>query len=263
MQYNDHNFFIHIPGYLTIEKVPLYYSIMEVLKDSIINGIYPVGTFLPTETELEKKFNVSKITIRKAIELLENDGYVSKKSGKGTTVISNNIFNKLSNGQSFSSILNQQGYQVTKEHTQFEYIDIDPQNELFPYFSRKCLRITRCYYLDGQPYIHFSHYLPSSLHIPEISTPNDFSLYTYLYQNNISVSQFDDEFYAEFPPLNILESLNLEKGPVLGRKRVTYDTNNNVIEVSYARYNTRIHNYQIKCLKSKVCILSLKKTVTK
>lgn len=37
-----------------IEKVPLYYSIMEVLKDSIINGIYPVGTFLPTETELEK-----------------------------------------------------------------------------------------------------------------------------------------------------------------------------------------------------------------
>lgn len=135
---------------------------------------------------------------------------------------------------------------MTKEHTQFEYIDIDPQNELFPYFSRKCLRITRCYYLDGQPYIHFSHYLPSSLHIPEISTPNDFSLYTYLYQNNISVSQFDDEFYAEFPPLNILESLNLEKGPVLGRKRVTYDTNNNVIEVSYARYNTRIHNYQIK-----------------
>lgn len=54
MQYNDHNFFIHIPGYLMIEKVPLYYSIMEVLKDSIINGIYPVGTFLPTETKLEK-----------------------------------------------------------------------------------------------------------------------------------------------------------------------------------------------------------------
>ena len=45
MQYNDHNLFIHIPGYLMIGKVPLYYSIMEVLKDSTINGIYPVGTF--------------------------------------------------------------------------------------------------------------------------------------------------------------------------------------------------------------------------
>ena len=32
------------------EKVPLYYSIMEVIKDSIINGIYPIGSFLPTET---------------------------------------------------------------------------------------------------------------------------------------------------------------------------------------------------------------------
>ena len=69
------------------KKVPLYYSIMEIIKDSIINGIYPVGSLLPTETEFENQFNVSKITIRKAIELLEMDGYVSKKSGKGTTVI--------------------------------------------------------------------------------------------------------------------------------------------------------------------------------
>ena len=229
-----------------IEKVPLYYSIMEVLKDSIINGIYPVGTFLPTETELEKKFNVSKITIRKAIELLENDGYVSKKSGKGTTVISNNIFNKLSNGQSFSSILNQQGYQVTKEHTQFEYIDLLPQDSLFPYFSKKCLKITRCYYLDGQPYIHFTHYLPGHLELPQIDNPNGLSLYTYLYQNNLSIDQFHDDFFVDFPPLDILESLHLKNGPVLGRKRVTYDMNNKIIEVSYARYNTRIHNYQIQ-----------------
>lgn len=228
------------------EKVPLYYSIMEILKDSIINGIYPIGTLLPTENELEKKFNVSKITIRKAIELLENDGYVTKKSGKGTTVISNSIFNKLSNGQSFSSILNKQGYQVTKEHTQFEYIDIDPQNELFPYFARRCLKITRCYYLDGQPYIHFTHYLPGNLELPQINNPNELSLYTYLYQNNLSINQFDDDFFVEFPSLDILESLHLENGPVLGRKRVTYDMHDNIIEISYARYNTRIHNYQIQ-----------------
>ena len=77
------------------KKTPLYYSIMETIKDSIINGVYPINSLLPTETEFEKIFNVSKITIRKAIDLLEKDGYVSKQSGKGTTVISNSIFNKL------------------------------------------------------------------------------------------------------------------------------------------------------------------------
>ena len=44
-----------------IEKVPLYYSIMEVLKDSIINGIYPVGTF-----------HYVKLYIKVKLILLEN-----------------------------------------------------------------------------------------------------------------------------------------------------------------------------------------------
>ena len=228
------------------EKVPLYYSIMEVIKDSIINGIYPIGSLLPTETEFEKQFKVSKITIRKAIELLENDGYVTKKSGKGTTVISNSIFNKLSNGQSFSSILSQQGYQVTKENTQFEYVTLDPQHELFQYYGRKCLKITRCYYLDGKPYIHFTHYLSGDIPIPTNKNLNDFSLYMYLYQHNQSVAGFDDDFFVEYPPLEILKELHIDNIPLLGRKRLSYDINNAIIEVSYARYNTRIHNYQIQ-----------------
>lgn len=229
-----------------VAKVPLYYSIMEVIKDSIINGIYPIGSLLPTETEFEEQFKVSKITVRKAIELLENDGYVTKKSGKGTTVISNSIFNKLSNGQSFSSILNQQGYQVTKENTQFEYMTLDPQHELFQHYGRQCLKITRCYYLDGQPYIHFTHYLPGNIQIPETQNLNDFSLYMYLYQHNLSVADFNDDFFVDFPPLDILNILQLENVPVLGRKRISHDINGKVIEVSYARYNTRIHNYQIQ-----------------
>ena len=55
-----------------------------------------------------------------------------------------------------------------------------------------------------------------------------------------------DDFLVEFPPVRILEGLNLEKGPVLGRKRISHDINQKVVEVSYARYNTRIHSYQIQ-----------------
>lgn len=228
------------------KKTPLYYSIMENIKNSIINGVYPINTFLPTETELEKMFNVSKITIRKAIELLEKDGYVTKQSGKGTTVISNSIFNKLSNSYSFANLLNQQGYQMTKERTHFEYVTLEPQHELYRFFGKKSLEITRFYYLDGQPYIHFTHYLPGDIEIPTIRNHNDFSLYMFLYKNNYLISSFNDDFIVEFPPIDILKELNLEKGPVLGRKRISYDHHKNVVEVSYARYNTRIHSYQIQ-----------------
>ena len=228
------------------KKTPLYYTIMKSIKDDIINGIYPLNTLLPTETEFEEIFHVSKITVRKAIELLEKDGYVTKQSGKGTTVISNSIFNKLSNSYSFSNLMNQKGYQLIKEGTKFEYVPLEPQHELYPFFGKKSLRVTRLYYMDGQPYIHLTHYLPGDLKIPQIIHDNDFSLYMFLYKNGHHVTKFTDNFFVEFPPLEILEALHLEQGPVLGRKRIAQDHDHHVIEVSYSRHNTRMHSYQIQ-----------------
>ncbi len=228
------------------KRIPLYYKIMEHIKNSIISGVYPLNSLLPTETEFEEMFGVSKITVRKAIDLLEKDGYITKQSGKGTTVISNSIFNKLSNSYSFANSLKQKGYQITKEKTQFEYITLEPQHKLFQYFGEKCLEITRYYYLDGKPYIHLTHFLPGDIEIPIIKNDNDFSLYMFLYKHNYHLAHFDDDFMVEFPPLSILEGLNLESGPVLRRKRTSYDIHGKVVEVSYGRYNTRIHSYQIQ-----------------
>ena len=67
----------------------LYLEVADQLKEDIFSGKYPVGSMLPTETELEEMFGVSKITVRKAIELLAADEYVQKKSGKGTTRLRN------------------------------------------------------------------------------------------------------------------------------------------------------------------------------
>lgn len=224
----------------------LYITVMEVIKEKIINGIYKVGEFIPTEVELEKEFNVSKITIRKAVELLEGEGYVTKRSGKGTTVISNSIFNKLSKGESFSSILKKEGFQLRKEKTLVEKIELLPQSDLYTYFGHQCYKIKRVYFLDGKPYIHFIHFIPANIEIREISDQNDFSIYMELYRNGMHISRFHDEFFIDYPSLEILSDLNLNEGPLLGRKRLTFDSNENVIEISLAQYNTRIHNYIVK-----------------
>ena len=52
-------------------KQPLYLNIMEIIKERILTGVYPLHTNIPTETQLEEEFQVSKITIRKAITMLE------------------------------------------------------------------------------------------------------------------------------------------------------------------------------------------------
>lgn len=226
-------------------KEPLYISVMNIIKDRIIDGTYEIGELIPTESEFEEEFKVSKITIRKAIELLEYDGYVQKKSGKGTTVLSNAIFNKLSKGSTFTQLLKSSGKQLHKEKTEITKLELSPTDELYPYFKKTCTRITRMYYLNGEPYIYFTHYLPGDLIIGEVKDDDKFSVYAMLYNNKYTVKGFRDEFYIDYPSLKVMEALQLKNGPVLGRKRTSYSLNDQVIEVSYAQYNTNLSNYII------------------
>ncbi|MFQ9924204.1 MAG: GntR family transcriptional regulator [Beduini sp.] len=226
-------------------KLPLYYSIMLSIKELILDGTYPIGSLLPTETDFENQFNVSKITVRKAVELLENEGYVSKKSGKGTTVISNSLINRLSKGESFSSILNKSGYQLKKEDMKSTFISLVPQNELYSIFGDHCLKIERTYYLDGKPYIFMTHYLPGDLTLDEKIDAKDFSIYHFLHQHKYNPQSFDDDFFVDYPPKHVLNILNTTDQALLCRKRTTCDLEHRIIEVSYSIYNTKIHHYQI------------------
>lgn len=67
--------------------VPLYKAIYDDLKKSIHDSVYPIGTQLPTDSELTKKYGVSNITIKKAMDLLKKDNLISRKPRKGTFVI--------------------------------------------------------------------------------------------------------------------------------------------------------------------------------
>lgn len=67
-------------------EIPLYRQLKEELKAAIKNGTFPYGEKIPTETELSKLFNVSRITVRRAVEELCQEDFLSKKQGKGTFV---------------------------------------------------------------------------------------------------------------------------------------------------------------------------------
>lgn len=68
-------------------KQPLYMQLAVELKTEIVNGVYPVGSLIPTEDELCKRFSVSRHTVREAIRVLRDDGLVSSRRGAGTIVV--------------------------------------------------------------------------------------------------------------------------------------------------------------------------------
>ena len=67
-------------------SVPFFIQIAETMKRRIVSGQYNPGKQLFTGEELEREFQTSNITIRKAMEKLKNDGFVERRRGLGTTV---------------------------------------------------------------------------------------------------------------------------------------------------------------------------------
>ncbi len=69
-----------------------YLSIYNDLMDSIEKGDIKPGEKLPSENELMDIYNVSRDTVRKALDLLEGNGYIHKIKGKGSFVLDINKF---------------------------------------------------------------------------------------------------------------------------------------------------------------------------
>jgi GntR family transcriptional regulator len=68
------------------KAIPLYYQIETILRRKILSGELQPLNPIPTEDALAQEFDVSRITIRQALGLLEKDGLVIRQRGKGTFV---------------------------------------------------------------------------------------------------------------------------------------------------------------------------------
>lgn len=64
-----------------------YQQVAHTLRKEIVDGVYPVGSQLPTEHELCERFAVSRYTIREALRRLRDDNLVSSKPRTGTLVV--------------------------------------------------------------------------------------------------------------------------------------------------------------------------------
>jgi GntR family transcriptional regulator len=68
---------------------PLYHQIFLVLRDRIRAGAFPAGVILPGEQELTRLFDVSRITVKRAMNELAAHGFVTRHRGRGTVVTHN------------------------------------------------------------------------------------------------------------------------------------------------------------------------------
>jgi GntR family transcriptional regulator len=65
---------------------PAYVQIADDIRSRILDGTLSQGDKLPSESELMSDYGVSRIVVRMAVEVLESEGLVTKRQGKGSFV---------------------------------------------------------------------------------------------------------------------------------------------------------------------------------
>mgnify|MGYP002777689851 FL=1 len=67
-------------------RIPQYQHLYEALRQQIIKGEFVEGDLLPSESELQQRYRLTQPTIRQALAMLVQDGYIRKHQGKGSIV---------------------------------------------------------------------------------------------------------------------------------------------------------------------------------
>ena len=89
---------------------PLYQQLMARLKNDILAGVYPSGARIPSEQLLCETYGVSRVTVRKAMLDLVQEGLLVRRQGKGTFVADERIQRDLLQITSFSAACRQNGH---------------------------------------------------------------------------------------------------------------------------------------------------------
>ena len=81
------------------DPLPRYYQIYTSLLERIQSGEFTPGSAIPTERELGDEYGVSRITVIKALDMLERDGHIGRQQGRGTFVADPAVRAVITNGQ--------------------------------------------------------------------------------------------------------------------------------------------------------------------
>lgn len=218
---------------------PLYYKVKKDVEDKILNGTYKGGEFIPSEPELEKYYKVSRTTIRKAINMLVDDGYVTIIRGMGTKVSSSKLNVKTSELMSFTELMKMQG--MVPSASNIKIIRIKPSNEIAAILgltpTEEVYEIYRIRTADGEPITTNTSYIPCKfIENYDLSLlEKKQSLYSVLEENfNIIIYVTEDTITAIKAPKYLADILCVRKDdPILKIERRAYDKNNTIIEYSF------------------------------
>ncbi|MFD8332032.1 GntR family transcriptional regulator [Streptomyces solisilvae] len=224
----------------------VFRQIADALREAIDKGRFREGDKLPSETELVDHFGVSRMTVRNALSLLQQEGLAVSEHGKGVFVRPRPPVRRLASDR-FARRHRDQGkaaFTVEAEAAgsrpevdNLEVKEERPSPDISARLGspRKVLARRRRYLLDGRPVEFATSYLPLDLaRNTPIAQPNPGpgGIYARLEEMGHRLDHFDEEIRARMPSPAEVRTLQLASGvPVIHLVRTAYDREGRAVEV--------------------------------
>ncbi len=231
--------------------LPLYHQVEEAIRKDISAKIYIPGQTIPTETELQKQYNVSRETIRKAVTNLVLSGLLEKRKGVGTFVTQPKIIHNTRHIYGSNEEIIARGMIPNTRFIEKKEIlsTATMREEMFLKNKTTIIKAKRLRLVNDEPVAILSSYLPSDL-VPDLATI-DFrgdSLYKTLEEiYNFKLTKGDEVIEAGAIGEKDAILLEIKRGtPILVVRRLTYLDNGRVIEKLTALYRSDKFKYQVK-----------------
>lgn len=179
-----------------------YRELQHLLKSQIIKGVYKEGDLLPSENVLSSEHEMTRATVRQALQKMEDDGYIIKRKGKGSIV---NLKKKrlgLLSFKGFSEVIGHTDEKVNNQILEGPVLQNWPDGFFYPLseaeLKANCIFLHRLRLLNQSPIMLEYTYIPN-MDLPkfaETKLVND-SLFTTLALNfDIEIMSMDQEVRA-------------------------------------------------------------------
>lgn len=231
-----------------MSELSIHEKIADDIKQQIELGIYRKHFLLPSENTIASNYNVSRVTVQKALRILTNENYIYSIPGKGNFVKESSVdkyilkFNELN---IYDKDQKQKLIGVEIENPSPELI-----YTLHVHPSKKVIHIKRLISIEDEPIAVDSKYIPYKSGVPIIEVEINYSAFPSLLSNVVSPYEIKRKLniYGGSVREDIATYLELQEGaPCVIIEQMILDTEK--IPIGWGRMYLNPHYFKIESLR--------------
>ncbi len=226
---------------------PLYLQVRDVLVQRIVVGHWKPGATLPNETQLAQQLGISIGTVRKALDLMEDERIVTRRQGRGTFV------NDYAAEPTFpfSAVHNFEGQRISgqKRSRSISRVDATPDEAARLGVRRgdELIKVERLREHKNQAFMIETCLLPAKFFGRLPDEFGSYQLSALAQLNSILLGHADERVDIVFADATDAEALGVQEStPLLRLDRVIFSDHDDVLEWRVARCHMRNERYLVR-----------------